>query len=188
MPKQKFTKTDITIIVLFFVLYMIGYAWLIEPKQETVKKTEKNTMIQRTEGQQTERRQIKSLSADWPLDLGKYFYTIDIDPGYEMEDEEYEVVGESGGNLIVRKHNDWPDISGHFEWYCNEKLTSTQQMYDYVVSHRKAILRQMQEVRSRGISREFDEASYFQDHYDEYLDDPEDEIRFPPEIFDANEE
>ena len=85
MPKQKFTKTDITIIVLFFVLYMIGYAWLIEPKKETVKKTEKNTMIQQPESRQTEKRQIKSLSADWPLDLGKYFYTIDIAPGYEME-------------------------------------------------------------------------------------------------------
>lgn len=46
----------------------------------------------------------------------------------------------------------------------------------------------MQEVRSQGISRATDEASYFQDHYDEYLDDPEDEIRFPPEIFDANED
>lgn len=61
-------------------------------------------------------------------------------------------------------------------------------MYDYVVAHRKAILRQMQEIRSRGISRIVDEASYFQDHYDEYLDDPEDEMRFPPEIFDANED
>ena len=36
--------------------------------------------------------------------------------------------------------------------------------------------------------REFDEASYYQDHYDEYQDDPEDEIRFPPELFDANDE
>lgn len=40
----------------------------------------------------------------------------------------------------------------------------------------------------RGEKHEFDEASYFQDHYDDYLDDPEDEIRFPPEIFDANED
>lgn len=61
-------------------------------------------------------------------------------------------------------------------------------MYDYLVSHRKAILKQMKEVRNRGISREFDEASYYQDHYDVYLDDPEDEIRFPPEIFDTNED
>ena len=71
---------------------------------------------------------------------------------------------------------------------CNERLTTTQQMFDYVVAHRNVILRQMQEVRQRGISRGFDEATYFQDHYDEYLDDPEDEIRFPPEIFDANED
>ena len=188
MLKQKFTNAEITIIILFFILYMIGYAWLIEPKQETVKKIEKNTVIQQLERRQAEKRQTKSLSADWPVDLGKYFYTLDIAPGYEMEDEEFEVIGESGGNLIVRKHNDWPDISGHFEWYCNEKLTTTQQMFDYVVAHQKAIVKQMQEVRRRGISHQFDEASYFQDHYDEYQDDPEDEIRFPPEIFDANED
>ena len=78
---QSFSKKEVAIIVLFFVLYI-------------------------PERRQAERRQIKSLSADWPLDLGKYFYTIDIAPGYEMEDEEYEVIGESGGNLIVRKHNE----------------------------------------------------------------------------------
>lgn len=189
MPqKKKFTKSDITIIVLFFVLYAIGYAWMINPKKKSVKMQERSTLVLREQSHTVEKRQPKSLPTDWPLDLGKYFYTIDIAPGYEMEEEEYELVGESGGNLIVRKHHDWPDISGHFEWYCNERLTSTQQMYDYVVAHRKAIIRQMQEVRNRGISRITDEASYFQDHYDEYLDDPEDEIRFPPEIFDANED
>ena len=185
---QRFSKKEVIILVLFFVLYMIGYAWLIEPKKETTRKTEKKIMMQKQERQQAEKRQPKSLSADWPLDLGKYFYTIDIAPGYEMENEEFDVVGKTDDNLLVKRHHDWPDISGHFEWYCNEKLTSTQQMYDYVVAHRKAILRQMQEIRSRGISRIVDEASYFQDHYDEYLDDPEDEIRFPPEIFDANED
>ena len=50
-------------------------------------------------------------------------------------------------------------------------------MYDYVVAHCKAIIKQMLEVQNRGIYRIADEASYFQDHYDEYLDDPEDEIR-----------
>ena len=158
---QRFSKKEVAIIVLFFVFYMIGYAWLIEPKAKSEKKTEKET---------------------------KYFYTIDIAPGYEMEDEEYEVIGESGGNLIVRKHNDWPDISGHFEWYCNEKLSTTQQMFDYVVAHHRAIVKQMKEVKRRGICHQFDEASYYQDHYDEYLDDPEDELRFPPEIFEANDD
>jgi hypothetical protein len=167
---------------------MIGYAWLIEPKEKTAKKIDKNTMIPLTERRQTERRQLKSLSADWTLNFGRYFYTIDIAPGYEMEDEEYEVIGEFGGNLIVKKHNDWPDISGHFEWYCNEKLTTTQQIFDYVVAHQKAIVKQMQEVRRRGISHQLDEASYYQDHYEEYLDDPEDELCFPSEVFDANDD
>ena len=195
MPNRNFKTTDKVIIVLFFVLYMLGYHYLMssgsgKPEQRarretmTVAKTEREKI---TMPNNTKVRKVRSLQ-DWPLDLGKYFYTIDIEPGYEMEDEVFEVVGKSGDNLLVKRHHDWPDISGHFEWYCNERLTSTQQMYDYVVAHRKAIIRQMQEVRRRGIDRIADEASYFQDHYDEYLDDPEDEIRFPPEIFDANED
>jgi hypothetical protein len=196
MPQQKFTKTDITIIVLFFILYIVGYALLIEPKKTKTERMGEGTMafserqprqVYSQQNSKGKEHKVKSLS-DWPSDLGKYFYTIDIAPGYEMEDEEYEVIGESGGNLIVRRHNDWPDISGHFEWYCNEKLTTTQQMFDYVVAHQKAIIRQMQEVKKRSLSHQFDEASYYQDHYDEYQDDPEDEIRFPPEIFDANDE
>lgn len=176
------------IIVLFFVLYTIGYAWMIEPKEKSTKMPERNTLLQREQNHTVEKRQPKSLPVDWPVDLGKYFYWIDIESGYEMENEEYEVIGKSGGNLIVRKHNDWPDISGHFEWYCNEKLSTTQQMFDYVVTHHEAIVKQMQEVKRRGFGHQFDEASYYQDHYDEYLDDPEDELRFPPEIFDANDD
>jgi hypothetical protein len=61
-------------------------------------------------------------------------------------------------------------------------------MFDYVVAHHRAIVKQMKEVKRRGISSQFDEASYYQDHYDEYLDDPEDELRFPPEIFEANDD
>lgn len=195
MPSPNFKTIDKFIIVLFFVLYMLGYHYLMssgsgKPEQRARRKT---MTVAKTEQKEvaipndTKARNVKSLQ-DWPLDLGKYFYTIDIDPGYEMENEVFEVVGKSGDNLLVKRHHDWPDISGHFEWYCNERLTSTQQMYDYVVAHRKAIIRQMQEVRRRGVNRIADEASYFQDHYDEYLDDPEDEIRFPPEIFDANED
>lgn len=190
MAQRKFKTIDIVIIVLFFVLYMIGYAWLIEPNKSRSGSTENRKIEDRHAiiSEKKLQRDVKSLENNWPMDLGKYFYTIDIASGYEMEDEVYEVKGESGGNLIVRKHNDWPDISGHFEWYCNEKLKTTQQMFDYVVAHQKAIVKQMQEVRRRGISHQFDEASYYQDHYDEYLDEPEDEIRFPPEIFDANDD
>jgi hypothetical protein len=181
-------KKDVVIIVIIFALYIIGYAWMIEPKKKRYKKDDMVTHYTMSSQPSFEPKELNSQVPEWPQDLGKYFYWIDIEPGYEMEDEVFEVVGKSGDNLLVRKHNDWLDISGHFEWYCNERFTTTQQMYDYVVSHRNAILRQMQEVCQRGISRGFDEASYFQDHYDEYLDDPEDEIRFPPVIFDANED
>ena len=126
-------------IVLFFVLYAIGYAWMIEPKERSAKMPERSMQIQQEVNHHTvEKQQPKSLLTDWPLDLGKYFYWIDIDPGYEMENEEYEVIGESGGNLIVRKHNDWPDISGHFEWYCNEKLT--KEVFVWPQGHMKNLL------------------------------------------------
>ena len=196
MPTPKFKTTDKVIIVLIFALYLLGYLFLISSGSGKSKQEVRDGVVNEIKTEQrketypniTKKRKVKSLHADWPLDLGKYFYTLDIEPGYEMEEEEYEVVGKSGDNLIVKKYHDWPAISGHFEWYCNKKLTTTQQMYDYVVAHHQTIVRQMQEVRRRGISREFDEASYYQDHYDDYQDDPEDEIRFPPEIFDANDE
>ena len=196
MPNPKFSTIDKVIIVLIFALYLLGYHFLISSGSGKSKQEVRDGVVNEIKTDQrketypniTKERKVKSLSEDWPLDLGKYFYTLDIEPDYEMEDEEYEVVGKSGDNLIVKKYHDWPAISGHFEWYCNKKLTTTQQIYDYVVAHHQAIVRQMQEVRRRGISREFDDASYYQDNYDDYQDDPEDEIRFPPEIFDANDE
>ena len=196
MPTPKFKTTDKVIIVLIFALYLLGYLFLISSGSGKSKQEVRDGVVNEIKTDQrketypniTKERKVKSLSEDWPLDLGKYFYTLDIEPGYEMEEEEYEVVGKSGDNLIVKKYHDWPAISGHFEWYCNKKLTTTQQMYDYVVAHHQTIVRQMQEVKRRGIRREFDEASYYEDHYDDYQDDSENEIRFPPEIFDANDE
>ena len=158
-----------------------------EEKSNIMDYPEKQSLMDKSPVHTERKHEMKSLS-DWPLDLGKYYYSIDIDSGYEMEDEEFEVVGKSGDNLLVKRHNDWPCISGHFEWFCNEKLTTTQQRFNYVVTHHKAILRQMLELRNKNINQRIDESSYFQDHFDEYLDDPEDEIRFPPEIFDANED
>ena len=182
MNRSKFKRTDVIIIVIIFALYMIGYAWMIEPKKKSSKKDDVVVVHQAmTPRPSATPKKLKSLPPEWPVDVGKYFYWIDINPGYEMENEVFEVIGKSSNNLLVTKHNDWPDISGHFEWYCNERLTTTQQMFDYVVSHHKAILGQMKDVRKRGIQHEFDEASYFQDHYDDYIDDPEDETRFPPE-------
>ena len=54
------------------------------------------------------------------------------------------------------------------------KLNSIQEIYDYLSKHHKDIK-----------ANSFDEISYYEDHRDDYLDDPEDEIRFPPEIFET---
>ena len=66
MANLNFKKKDVVIIVLFFVLYGTGYAWLIEPKDKSRKKIEKESIIPKSENQQTEIRQPKSLSISWP--------------------------------------------------------------------------------------------------------------------------
>ncbi len=106
MPNPKLKKTDIIIITILFILYIVGYACLIEPKKDAVREKEKPAV------------QVKR---------------------------------EIGQTKIEEK-------------------------------------RQVKKIKLRSIDSKFDEASYYQDHYDEYLDDPEDEIRFPPEIFDANKD
>lgn len=111
MNRSKFKRTDIIIIVIIFVLYMIGYAWMIEPKKRSSKKDEVEMHQAMTPRQSATLKKPKSLPSECSVD---------------SEDSR--------------------------------------------------------------VKPEFDEASYFQDHYDDYLDDPEDEIRFPPEIFDANED
>lgn len=123
MSQQKFKTTDKVIIVLIFALYLLGYHFLISSGSGKSRQEVRDGVVNEIKTEQRKEtyptiskgRKVKSLSEEWPLDLGKYFYTLDIEPGYEMEDEEYEVVGESGGNLIVKKHHDWPAISGHFE-------------------------------------------------------------------------
>jgi len=106
MPNPKLKKTDIIIITILFILYIVGYACLIEPKKDAVREKGKPAI------------QIKQ---------------------------------ETGQAKFGEK-------------------------------------RRVREIKLWGVNSRFDEASYYQDHYDEYLDDPEDEIRFPPEIFDTNKD
>lgn len=106
MHNPKLKKTDIIIITILFILYLVGYACLIEPKKDAVRDKEKPAV------------QIKQ---------------------------------ETGQAKFGEK-------------------------------------RRVKEIKLWGVNSQLDEASYYQDHYDEYLDDPEDEIRFPPEIFDANKD
>jgi len=81
MSESHFKKTGIFIIVSFFVLYMLGYHYLMssgsgKPKQRTrrgtmtVAKTEREEV---TVPNDTKARKVKSLQ-DSPLDLGRYFW------------------------------------------------------------------------------------------------------------------
>ena len=68
-------------IIFFFVFYAIGYAKLIEPIEEPTKMAEISAPEPQEPRPKSEKRQPKSLPADWPVDLGRYFYWIDIAPG-----------------------------------------------------------------------------------------------------------
>lgn len=64
MFNSKFTKTDIIIITTLFILYMVGYAYLIEPKKETVREVEKPVRQLTQEVDQAEygeKRQVKEI-------------------------------------------------------------------------------------------------------------------------------
>lgn len=103
----------------------------------------------------------------------KYHYSITIStPEYE----ELQEVEPNGKYLKVKRRKivkpSVPD--GHYEWDMDIKLNSIQEIYDYLSKHHKDIK-----------ANSFDEISYYEDHRDDYLDDPEDEIRFPPEIFET---
>ena len=65
MPNPKLKKTDIIIITILFILYIVGYAYLIEPKKDAVREKEKPSIqIKQETGQAKieEGRQVKSLN------------------------------------------------------------------------------------------------------------------------------
>ena len=75
----------------------------------------------------------------------------------------------------------------HFFTFSPFQRKKLRQFWLFIYKRRILSLENIKKTKEVNIPS-FDEASYYQDHYDEYLDDPEDEIRFPPEIFDANAE
>ena len=48
-------KKDVVFIVLFFILYSLGYAWLVKPKK-MVKKSERSTLLQREQNDTVEKQ------------------------------------------------------------------------------------------------------------------------------------
>ena len=52
----------------------------------------------------------------------------------------------------------------------------------------KEVERRIWAVSAQPPSRGGNDPDYFQDRYDDYRNDPEDELRFPPEVFDASDD
>ena len=52
----------------------------------------------------------------------------------------------------------------------------------------KEMERRIWAVSAQPSSRKGNDPDCFQDHYEDYRDDPEDELRFPPEVFDASDD
>jgi len=74
MNKSKIRKLDAIIIIIILTLYMIGYAWMIEPKKKSYKKDDVVTHQIMSPRPSVEPKNLKSLAPEWPEDLGKFFY------------------------------------------------------------------------------------------------------------------
>ena len=84
-------------------------------------------------------------------------------------------------------------INGIYEWQSPIFFETQRQMFDYICEHFKEMRKykikslpaKSRELRNASSQNIYDE---YQDRLDDYLDDPEDEIRFDPEIFDFQDD
>lgn len=84
-------------------------------------------------------------------------------------------------------------LNGIYEWQSTICFKTRREMFDYICENFKEM--QKYKVSSAPMSQEsvellkrtniYDEYQY---RFDEYLDDPEDEIRFDPEVFDFQDD
>ena len=144
----------------FIGIFLLGHCEQQDSKQQpkTIMSKEETSEIQ---------QQTNSLSKP------RYNYAIDINTTHE--DELYEI--ENAGKYVKVKRRssittEVPD--GHYKWDTDILLNNIDEIYEYLKKHYKQIK-----------SGNFDEISYYEDMRDDYIDDPEDEIRFPPEIFET---
>ena len=84
-------------------------------------------------------------------------------------------------------------LNGIYEWKSPIFFETQRQMFDYICEHFSEMQKykveslpvKLREIKTSGSSNIYDE---YQDRIDEYLDDPEDELRFDPEVFDFQDD
>ena len=84
-------------------------------------------------------------------------------------------------------------LNGVYEWQSNIFFETQRQMFDYICEHFSEM--QKYKVGSAPVSRKSVKSSKssniydeYQDRLDDYLDDPEDEIEFDPDVFDFQDD
>lgn len=101
--------------------------------------------------------------------LGRYHYEVTIS-GTQFHGKRYR----------HRKY-DTNLINGKYIWNMDIYLATEQEWYDYIIDH----LEEMQKYKVTNSSPSYsDELEYYDEHFDDYYDDPEDGITYPDDIFD----
>ena len=84
-------------------------------------------------------------------------------------------------------------LNGVYEWQSTIAFKTQREMFDYICEHFYEM--QKFKVGSAPVTRKPDKSSKntnifdeYQDRLDDYLDDPEDEIEFDPEVFDFQDD
>lgn len=108
---------------------------------------------------------------------GKYHYLVTISNAHR-EWEEYETQTMADGSIRMRKKStDLSYLNGTYEWDMDLYISDDNELFSYIKNNYP---RMKQYKISAGASNIYDE---YNDRLDDYLDDPEDEITYDPDIF-----
>ena len=122
----------------------------------------------------------------------QYKFTIE-DAAHELEISNYQRVKWRGENPLKLSYSQIKALNGVYEWQSTIYFNTQREMFDYICEHFSEM--QKYKVGSTSVSRKSVKSSKssniydeYQDRLDDYLDNPEDEITFDPDIFDFQDD
>lgn len=128
-------------------------------------------------------RHPRQYSSNTNAARGKYHYVVTISDA-RREWETYESEPLINGDIRLKRKSPSLDyLNGTYEWDMDEYLPDQDAMFNYIYQNYSRM--KQYKVHS---SKRVNDADEFNNRLDEYLEDPEDESQFPPEIFDFLED
>ena len=123
-----------------------------------------------------------------------YQYKLTIkNAAHELEISNYQRINWRGENPLKLTSSQIKALNGVYEWQSTIAFKTQREMFDYICEHFYEM--QKFKVESAPVARKPDKSSKntniydeYQDRFDDYLDDPEDEIEFDPEVFDFQDD